>query len=120
MPVVKFTNEKKEIEVPEGENLRKAALQAGIPLYAHVHKLLNCHGFAACGSCRVRITKGMENCSPMGMVEKIRFTCVPDHIPLAYLGNEDTMRLSCQLTVHGDIEVETKPPLNWFGENFFS
>ena len=120
MPVVKFVNEKKEIEVPDGANLRDLALKAGIPLYAHVHKLLNCHGFAACGSCRVLITKGMENCSPMGKLEKLRFTAVPDHIPLAYIGNEDTMRLACQVEVHGDIEVQTKPPLNLFGENFFS
>ena len=30
------------------------------------------------------------------------------------------MRLACQTKVHGDITVETKPPLNLFGENFFS
>jgi hypothetical protein len=30
------------------------------------------------------------------------------------------MRLSCQVRVQGDIEVETGPALDLFGENFFS
>ena len=30
MPIIKFIKEKKEIEVPRGANLRKAALEAGI------------------------------------------------------------------------------------------
>jgi hypothetical protein len=30
------------------------------------------------------------------------------------------MRLSCQVTVQGDMEVETGPELNLYGENFFS
>ena len=29
MPIIKFVNEKKEIQVPEGSNLRHEALQAG-------------------------------------------------------------------------------------------
>jgi ferredoxin len=80
--------------------------------------------------CRVRITKGIENVSPMGIVEKLRFKCpVPtpvtplafDPVPcLAYIGNEDSMRLACLTEVEGDIEVETGPELNLFGENFFS
>ena len=39
---------------------------------------------------------------------------------MAYIGNEDTMRLACRTQVLGDIEVETGPQLNLFGENFFS
>jgi ferredoxin len=51
-----------------------------------------------------------------------RIPCpVPDPLPnLAYIGNEETMRLACQMRVKGDIEVETGPELNLFGENFFS
>jgi hypothetical protein len=30
------------------------------------------------------------------------------------------MRLACQSKVMGDVEVHTCPPLNLFGENFFS
>ena len=58
MPKITFANEKKEIQVPEGANLRQEALQAGVALYPGVHKVLNCHGFGSCGTCRVLITKG--------------------------------------------------------------
>ena len=137
MPVVKFVKEKKEIEVPEGANLRQEAIKAGINVHqgingfgASANRIINCKGWGQCGTCRVLITKGAENSSPMGKVEKLRFRCpVPtpltpggiDPLPcLAFIGNEDTMRLSCQTTVHGDMEVETGPEVNLFGENFFS
>ena len=129
MPVVKFVKENKEIEVPAGANLRKEAIKAGINVHqgvngigAGLNKLFNCHGIAQCGTCRVKITKGMVQTSPMGMFENVRFhNPLPDPIPcLAYVGNEDAMRLSCCVQVLGDIEVETGPELNLFGENFFS
>lgn len=137
MPVVKFIKENKEIDVPYGANLRKEAIKAGINVHqglngfgAGINKFLNCHGFGQCGTCRVNIVKGAENASPMGIVEKLRFK-VPfptpvtpgglDPLPcMAFIGHEDTMRLACQVEVRGDIEVETGPELNLFGENFFS
>ena len=115
MPTITFTSEKKEIQVPSGANLRTEALRAGVQLYPGVHKVLNCHGLGQCGSCRVLITKGMENASRKGLMESARLA-----VSLAYIGNEQTMRLACQTRVNGDITVETKPPLNLFGENFFS
>ena len=115
MPTITFTSEKKEIQVPAGANLRTEALRAGVQLYPGVHKLLNCHGLGQCGSCRVLITKGMENTSRRGLLESARMA-----VSLAYIGNENTMRLACQTKVNGDITVETTPPLNLFGENFFS
>ena len=115
MPTITFTSEKKEIQVPAGANLRTEALRAGVQLYPGVHKLLNCHGLGQCGSCRVLITKGMENTSRRGLLESARMA-----VSLAYIGNEKTMRLACHTKVNGDITVETTPPLNLFGENFFS
>ena len=115
MPTITFTSEKKEIQVPAGATLRAEALRAGVQLYPGVHKVLNCHGFGQCGSCRVLITKGMENASRKGLMESARLA-----VSLAYIGNEQTMRLACQTRVNGDITVETQPPLNLFGENFFS
>jgi ferredoxin len=115
MPTITFTSEKKEIQVPAGANLRTEALRAGVQLYPGVHKVLNCHGLGQCGSCRVLITKGMENASRKGFMESARLA-----VSLAYIGNEQTMRLACQTRVNGDITVETKPALNLFGENFFS
>ena len=51
MPTVKFINEKKEIEVPEGTDVRTAALEAGVNLYKgingfgeSINKYVNCHG----------------------------------------------------------------------------
>jgi ferredoxin len=129
MPNVKFLKEKKEIEVPEGANLRSEALKAGINLYngmngrgAWLNKIFNCYGFGMCGTCRVLVKKGMENTNQMGFVEKAKFRGlpIPDPACLAYIGHEDEMRLACCLTVHGDIEVETGPEFNLCGENFFS
>jgi ferredoxin len=129
MPLVKFIKENKEIHVPEGANLRKEAMKAGINVHqgvngfgATINKFVNCHGLGQCGTCRVKITKGMENASPMGFFEKMRFyNPLPDPIPcMSFIGNEDTMRLACQTLVYGDMEVETWPPLNLFGDNFFS
>jgi ferredoxin len=137
MPLVKFIKENKEIDVPQGANLRTEAIKAGVNLHqglngfgAGINKFLNCHGFGQCGTCRVRITKGMENTSPIGWIEWTRFKIpVPtpitpgglDPVPcMAYIGNEATMRLACQTKVLGDLEVETGPELDLFGENFFS
>ena len=71
MPIVKFVKEKKEVEVSEGTNLRKAAMNAGVNLYqgvngvgASVNKVLNCRGMGTCGTCRVNILKGAENTRP--------------------------------------------------------
>lgn len=115
MPLVNFVNEKKQVQVPEGANLRSAALDAGIPLYPGIHKVLNCHGLAQCAACRVLVTKGMENTSKMGFLEKMRLK-----FSFVYIGAEDTMRLACQTEVNGDMDVVTQPPLNLYGENFFS
>ena len=115
MPIVNFVSEKKQVQVPEGTNLRKAALEAGVGLYPHVNKVLNCHGLALCGTCRVKITQGVENAGSKGFLGKLRLKA-----SFAFIDNEDTMRLACQTQVNGDMTVETKPPMNWFGENFFS
>jgi len=115
MPIVNFVNEKKQVQVPEGSNLRNVARDAGVQLYPGVHKFLNCRGLAQCGSCRVRIVKGTDHAAPKTTLEKLRLG-----VSLAYIGNEDTMRLACQTKVEGDMDVETQPPMNLYGENFFS
>jgi ferredoxin len=129
MPTITFVNEKKEIQVPEGANLRREALKAGVNLYygfngfgTGANKIINCHGLGTCGTCRVLITKGMENANVLTLSEKIKFKVpLPDPLPtFAYLGHEDTMRLACCVKVEGDMTVETNPQINLFGENFFS
>jgi ferredoxin len=125
MPIVHFVKEKKQVQVPEGANLRAEALKAGIQLYngingygARLNAIFNCHGWGTCGTCRVLITKGMENASPMGLLERANFKAGP--ALFAYIGNEETMRLACRTRVLGDMEVVTGPEMNLTGEKFFS
>jgi ferredoxin len=115
MPIVKFVKENKEIEVSPGANLRREATKAGV-----------CLNKGVCGTCAVLITRGMENTNSMTFMEKLRLKSpvplpVPDPLPgMAYLSHPDTMRLACQVRVNGDIEVESGPAVDLFGENFFS
>ncbi len=115
MPTVNFVNEKKQIEVSPDANLRREAIKAGVQLYPHIHKVLNCHGLGQCGACRVLVTKGMDNVTRPTLIERLRMM-----FSMARIGNENTMRLACQAKVQGDIDVVTQPPLNLYGENFFS
>lgn len=122
MPIVTFVNEKKKVQCAEGANLRKIARSAGVKLYngmngygAKLNEYFNCLGFGHCGTCRVLITKGMDQTSPKGVVERLRLG-----MSLAYIGNEQTMRLACRTRVMGDMEVVTRPEFNLTGENFFS
>ena len=103
---------KKKFKFLKVQTFVRRHLAAGVSLYPGVHKVLNCHGMGSCGSCRVLITKGMENTSPRGLLEKARMG-----VSMAYIGNEETMRLACQTRVNGDITVTTCPPTNLYGEN---
>jgi ferredoxin len=118
MPKVVFVNEKQEIEVPTGANLRKEAAKAGIQIYKGLEKYLNCRGLGLCGTCKVLVKKGMENLSPKGVREKLNMALHP-MTALAVIGHEDEMRLACQVQVNGDCTIETHPAFNWSGENFW-
>jgi ferredoxin len=115
MPKVTFVNEKQEIEVPQGANLRQEARKAGIEVYQGLDRYLNCRGLGLCGTCLVLVKKGMENLSPISLREKLNFSVHPKSM-MAILGHEDEARLSCQVLVNGDCTVETRPPFNWSGE----
>ncbi|MBX3443753.1 MAG: (2Fe-2S)-binding protein [Planctomyces sp.] len=111
MPKVTFVKEKKTIEAPAGSNLRQVARRNGVNLYPGPHQVVNCMGFGMCGSCRVIVRKGTNHVSPPGAWE--RFTRFLNPVWFfARIGREQEMRLACQCTVEGDIEVETQPPLN--------
>ncbi|MGD9648692.1 MAG: 2Fe-2S iron-sulfur cluster-binding protein [Pirellulales bacterium] len=117
MPLVNFVNVKKQVQVPEGTNLRNAALEAGVPVYQGLDRVFNCHGMGTCGSCCVLMNKGAENASPMSWWERMRLRMSLFFLDPAY---EDRRRLACCTRVNGDMEVQTCPPMNWCGENFFS
>jgi ferredoxin len=118
MPKVTFVNEKKDIEVPQGANLRDEALKAGVDVYKGLARTLHCPGWGLCGTCRVLVTKGMENLTPQTIKERIKFNLDPIGM-FAYIGHEDQMRLSCQVQVNGDCTVETHPAFNLSGDNFW-
>jgi ferredoxin len=118
MPKVVFVNEKKEIEVPQGANLRTEARKAGIEIYKGKDRILNCRGLGLCGTCRVLVKSGMEHLNPKTFMEKVNFNLHP-LTSFAYIGNEDEMRLSCQVQVNGDCSVVTQPAFNLSGENFW-
>ena len=118
MPKVLFVNEKKEIEVPQGANLRKEARQAGVEVHGTIESYLNCMGNGLCGTCRVLVKKGMENLNPRTFMERVNLNTHPLTM-LAAIGHEDELRLACQVTVNGDCTIETHPGLNWSGENFW-
>jgi ferredoxin len=114
MPKVAFVNEKQEIEVPDGANLRLEAKKAGIDLYGGLHRYLNCRGNGLCGTCKVLVKKGTENLSPKGLLERFKLATM-----LSAIGHEDEMRLACQARVHGDCSVVTQPSFNISGDNFW-
>jgi ferredoxin len=118
MPKVTFVNEKKEIEVPVGSNLRQEARKAGIEVYKGIERYLNCRGLGLCGTCKVLVKKGMENLNKKTFMERFNMNTHPLTM-LAALGHEDELRLACQVQVNGDCTIETTPAFNWSGENFW-
>ena len=106
MPKVVFVNEKKEVEVPAGANLREEARKAGIIVYSGLARYVNCFGHGQCGTCKVLIKKGAENLSPKTRMERFTLWRM-----LATIGHEDEMRLACQAQVNGDCTVETHPTM---------
>ncbi len=123
MPKVTFVTEKKEIEIPQGSNLRDEARKAGVqvnflPLDTSggaIGRVLNCFGNGLCGTCLVLVKKGMENLSPKNGREKFTTNFDPKTM-MAVIGHEEEARLACQVTVNGDCTIETRPPFNWSGE----
>jgi len=110
MPKVKFVQEKLEIEVPAGANLRREALKAGVALYP-IHPQVNCHGFGHCGQCRVLLSEATASgAEKPGWRERLRLK-----LSFFAIGHEKTMRLACQTRVVGDLEVTTKPAANLYG-----
>ena len=98
MPTINFVNEDKSVEVMEGTNLRRAALENGIDLYKLVAKMMNCGGAGQCGTCIVNVTEGSALLSDRTPPEQRKLKRKPD-----------TYRLACQTKVMGDISVRTKP-----------
>ena len=118
MPKVTIVNEKKEIEVPVGSNLRQELRKAGVQVYSGVDKYLNCMGLGLCGTCKVHVKFGMESAGPKTLRERFNLNFHP-LTAFAAIGHENEIRLSCQMTVNGDCSVEVRPEFNLSGDNFW-
>lgn len=79
-----------DIEAPSGTRLQEIAEAGGADL------TFGCSS-GSCGTCRVRIAQGLDQCSPMGPEER-------DF--LGALAAPPDQRLACQVRVTGNIEVE--------------
>jgi ferredoxin len=117
MPKVTFVNEKKEIEVAQGANLRREAMKAGVPIYRGPARFLHCPGIGMCGTCKVLVKQGMENLSPKGLRERFRLAIL--QFLQFVVGHEKEMRLACQVQVLGDCSIETRPATDLSGETFW-
>lgn len=87
----------------DSAKVRKFNVNLSAILYDELERqgLVLPHGCLAgsCGSCRIHVTKGIENLSPMGPVEQDTV----DHIKGSYPGKE--VRLSCRAKVLGDVTI---------------
>lgn len=100
MPKIRFGPD--TLEVPEGTNLRKALLDAGLALYNPPLSFANCMGFGTCGTCAVKVEGPVSARTSM---EKFRLG-VPPH------RHDNGLRLACQCKVEGDLNV-VKYPGKW-------
>jgi ferredoxin len=95
MNMPKIMAEGKTFEVIEGANLREALLEQDIDLYSNGAQIFNCHGHGICGTCMVKV-EGIV--SEPTTLETTRMAFPP------HSGHKDR-RLSCQVTVLGDVRV---------------
>ena len=93
MPVVKFAGQ--SVECLAGANLRMVLLRARLPLYNDAAQALNCRGRGVCGTCTVRIEGRVSEPSA---AEKLRLRLPPHDLASG-------LRLACQCSVLGDLEV---------------
>ena len=82
-------------------SIRRALLDAGIPLYNGAAKWIHCRGLGTCGTCALRVTGAL---SPPTRVEAWRLRTPPHRAGSG-------LRLACQCAVLGDVVIEKLPGL---------
>jgi ferredoxin len=102
VPLVRFAGQ--TVECPEGANLRVVLLRARLPLYTRVAEAIHCRGRGVCGTCAVTVEGPV---SPPTPTELRRLRMPPHH-------EGSGLRLACQCSVLGDVEVTKHPGL--FGQ----
>lgn len=86
---------------PSGTNVRQFLVDNGINVYQSVTRWTNCKGKQLCGTCIINVADGIPNTNWKSMDEASTLR-----------SNPDSYRLSCVTFAHGDVTVETYPPLN--------
>jgi ferredoxin len=93
LPTVRFAG--RTVECPLGANLRVVLLRARLPLYTRVARAVHCRGNGACGTCAVRVQGAVSPPTPV----ELRRLAFPPHHP------DSGLRLACQCSVLGDVDV---------------
>jgi ferredoxin len=99
VPTINFVKESIKVEVPAGDPIRYAALEHDVPVYCGLWKFANCHGNGLCGTDRVSVSPS-SNTNGLTFMEK--FWLRSD------LKKDPNTRLSCQVQVFGDVNVDTR------------
>ena len=99
MPTVRFAG--REIQCPEGANLRQILLRARLPVYTKVARAIHCRGLGTCGTCAVEVEGPV---SEPTAVERWRLGFPPHD-------RARGLRLACQCSVLGDLTVRKHPGL---------
>jgi ferredoxin len=111
MPVVTLVREGRTLEVPEGANLRRALMDAGVDLYKGADGLLNCRGNGFCGTCMVEAEPAAA-LAPTTLKEKAKL----------WMFEGRPVRLSCQAKVYADCRVLTRAQTaqGWMAHPFYA
>jgi ferredoxin len=110
MPRITLVREGRDLEVPEGANLREFLLAQGVDVYRAADGVLNCRGNGLCGTCLVEV-------EPPDALSAVTFR------EKAKLWQYDRpIRLSCQAKVVKDCRILTRPALaqGWMSHSFYS
>lgn len=89
------------LRAPAGVNVRQHLVDNGINVYQSLTRWTNCKGKQLCGTCIVNVADGLPNTNWKSMDEASTLR-----------SNPDSYRLSCVTFAHGDVTVETFPPVN--------
>lgn len=103
MPTVRFHDQ--TFTCAEGARLRDVLFTANHPPHNGQSVWLNCKGLGSCGTCAVEV-RGPT--SPRTAMERWRLNFPPHH-------GDARLRLACQVTVVGDVEVIKHP--GFWGQN---
>ena len=91
MPEIRFLPEGKKIQSLENDTITSVARRSDIPIPTA------CAQLGRCSTCRVKILRGLSHCSPRTMQEEII---------AASIGLAPNVRLACQTSVFGNIDIE--------------